>query len=313
MDNPVVIAILVVAILAAIAFFALKKKTPELPPADADTKPDAPAKSKPEPAPKAEAKAAAKKPETKAEPKAEQPKAEPKVGSEAAQRPDRRELAATALEAPQAKGRLKEDDIPIEEAPAEDAKAVLPPTSKRDVAGLRKGLFASRKGFIARLTALFTGKKEIDPAILEQMEEVMISSDVGVRTTQAILGRLRERLERKELDDAAAVWAALRAEATTILSVSPTKPTAGRPLVLLMVGVNGVGKTTTIGKLATKWNADGKKVMLAAGDTFRAAAVQQLEGWGKRVGAEVVRGKEDRKRACRERVCSTVLMWGGAG
>ena len=287
MDNPVVIAILVVAILAAMAFFALKKKTPKLPPADADTKPDAPAKSKPEPATKAEAKAAAKKPEPKPE-----PKAEPKAGSEAAQRPDGRELESTALEAPQAKARVKDDDIPIEEAPAEDAKAVLPPTAKRDVAGLRKGLFASRQGFIARLSALFTGKKEIDPAILEQMEEVMISSDVGVRTTQAILGRLRERLERKELDDAAAVWAALRAEATTILSVSPTKPTAGRPLVLLMVGVNGVGKTTTIGKLATKWNADGKKVMLAAGDTFRAAAVQQLEVWGKRVGAEVVRGKE---------------------
>jgi len=124
------------------------------------------------------------------------------------------------------------------------------------------------------------------------MEEVMIASDVGVKTTQAILGRLRERLERKELDDASAVWAALRAEATRILSVDPAKPAPGRPLVLLMVGVNGVGKTTTIGKLSTKWAADGRKVMLAAGDTFRAAAVQQLEVWGKRVGAEVVRGKE---------------------
>ena len=120
----------------------------------------------------------------------------------------------------------------------------------------------------------------------------MISSDVGVKTTQAILERLRGRLERKELDDAQAVWSALRAEALTILSIDVPKPPAGRPLVLLMVGVNGVGKTTTIGKLATKWNADGKKVMLAAGDTFRAAAVQQLEVWGKRVGAEVIRGKE---------------------
>ncbi|MBL9111379.1 MAG: signal recognition particle-docking protein FtsY, partial [Myxococcales bacterium] len=184
------------------------------------------------------------------------------------------------------------EDIAIDEAPAEEAKAVAPPTSKRDVEGLRKGLTASRKGFIARLTALFTGKKEIDPAILEQMEEVMISSDVGVKTTQAILERLREKLERKELDDASAVWGALRAEALRILSAPVEKPPAGRPLVLLMVGVNGVGKTTTIGKLATKWNADGRKVMLAAGDTFRAAAVQQLEVWGKRVGADVIRGKE---------------------
>ncbi len=287
MDNPVVIAVIVVAILvAAIAYVALKKKTPELPAPDEDVKKPEPKKleSKAE----AETKPAAKKPEPKAETKPE-PKAETKPVESA--RADRRELVATSLEAPQAK-KPREDEIAIDEAPAEDAQAVAPPTSKRDVEGLRKGLFASRKGFIARLTAIFTGKKEIDPAILEQMEEVMISSDVGVKTTQAILERLRGRLERKELDDAQAVWSALRAEALTILSVDVPKPPAGRPLVLLMVGVNGVGKTTTIGKLATKWNADGKKVMLAAGDTFRAAAVQQLEVWGKRVGAEVIRGKE---------------------
>ena len=147
---------------------------------------------------------------------------------------------------------------------------------------------------MARLTALFTGKKEIDPAILEQMEEVMLTSDVGVKTTQAILGRLRERLQKNELADADAVWAALRAEATRILKVGHHGPikNAGSPTVVLMVGVNGVGKTTTIGKLATRSRAEGKKVVLAAGDTFRAAAVQQLEVWGKRVGADVVQGKE---------------------
>ncbi len=165
--------------------------------------------------------------------------------------------------------------------------------SKKDVAGLRKGLAATRGGFIARLTALFTNKKDIDPAILEQMEEVMLSSDVGVKTTQAILARLRESLERNELADADAVWAALRSEATRILTVEggPIR-FSSKPTVVLMVGVNGVGKTTTIGKLATKYKAANKKVMLAAGDTFRAAAVQQLEVWGKRVEAEVVRGKD---------------------
>lgn len=176
--------------------------------------------------------------------------------------------------------------------------AVAPPVaSKKDVAGLRKGLAATRGGFMARLKALFTGKKEIDPAILEQMEEVMITSDVGVKTTQAILERLRDKLAKNELADSDAVWAALRAEATRILDVGgtgarSTRDTKQKPLVVLMVGVNGVGKTTTIGKLATKWNAEGKKVVLAAGDTFRAAAVQQLEVWGKRVGADVVKGKE---------------------
>ena len=182
----------------------------------------------------------------------------------------------------------------------EATTAAPPVASKKDVAGLRKGLAATRGGFMARLKALFTGQKEIDPAILEQMEEVMISSDVGVKTTQTILARLREKLAKNELADSDAVWAALRAEATRILdegqsAVRSTRDGKGnkpKPMVVLMVGVNGVGKTTTIGKLATKWNAEGKKVVLAAGDTFRAAAVQQLEVWGKRVGADVVKGKE---------------------
>ena len=179
----------------------------------------------------------------------------------------------------------------VQPSPARPAS--VPPAASRDVLGLRKGLAATRGGFIARLTALFQGKKEINPAILEQVEEVMIASDVGPKTTQSILGRLRESLRKNELGDADAVWAALRAEATRILDIGggpirwPTKPT-----VVLFVGVNGVGKTTTIGKLATRTSAAGKKVILAAGDTFRAAAVQQLEVWGKRVGAEVVRGKE---------------------
>ncbi len=171
-----------------------------------------------------------------------------------------------------------------------DAKRAI---DKEKVASIRKGLSATRGGFIAKLTALFTGKKEIDPAILEQIEEVMLSSDVGVKTTQSILERLRERLDKKELGDSDAVWAALRAECAKILSIAggPIK-TGGKPTVVLMVGVNGVGKTTTIGKLATRFRAEDKKVMLAAGDTFRAAAVAQLEVWGKRVDAEVIKGKE---------------------
>ena len=186
-------------------------------------------------------------------------------------------------------------EVAAESKPAQPSAAPtasVPPANK-DLAGLRKGLSATRGGFIARLTALFQGKKEIDPAILEQVEEVMLGSDVGPKTTQAILARLRDSLAKNELRDTDAVWAALRAEAKRILDIGggpvqmQTKPT-----VVLMVGVNGVGKTTTIGKLATRYVGAGKKVVLAAGDTFRAAAVQQLEVWGKRVGAEVVRGKE---------------------
>ena len=187
------------------------------------------------------------------------------------------------------------DVIAMESAPDQPAAqpSAPPPPRKKDVAGLRRGLSAARGGFIARLTELFQGKKEIDPAILDRIEEVMLTSDVGPKTTQAILGRLRDSLERNELRDSEAVWAALRAEATRILGIGGGAiRTSPRPTVVLLVGVNGAGKTTTIGKLATKFTNAGKKVMLAAGDTFRAAAVQQLEVWGKRVGANVVKGKE---------------------
>jgi fused signal recognition particle receptor len=167
------------------------------------------------------------------------------------------------------------------------------PPSKKEVAGLRRGLAATRGSFVAKLTALFQGKKEIDPAILEQMEEVMLASDVGPKTTRAILGRLRESLAKSELRDGDAVWSALRAEAIRILGIGGGAiRLVSKPTVVLMVGVNGGGKTTTIGKLATRYNLAGKKVVLAAGDTFRAAAVQQLEVWGRRAGANVVRGKE---------------------
>ncbi|MEO8876554.1 MAG: signal recognition particle-docking protein FtsY, partial [Polyangiaceae bacterium] len=158
-----------------------------------------------------------------------------------------------------------------------------------------KGLAATRGGFIARLTALFSGKKEIDPSILEEIEEVLLTSDVGVKTTQTILERLRDALAKNELSDSDAVWRALRAEATRILTASEHGGGLRldqKPTVVLMVGVNGVGKTTTIGKLATKLKAEKKQVMLAAGDTFRAAAVQQLQVWGERTESPVVRGKD---------------------
>jgi len=262
MDNlPIVIGVvvLVVAVLAYFLFFRKK----ELPSPPVEKRPEAaPA---PKPTPKLEA------------------------GDVGERRP-----AEKARPAPAEEVRPAEVAPPPEEAPAgaPTAEALPPVVSKKDVAGLRKGLSATRGGFMARLKALFSGKKEIDPAILEQLEEVMLTSDVGVKTTQAILERLREQMNKSELADTDAVWGALRAEATRILSIPVPKTAPNKPLVVLMVGVNGVGKTTTIGKLATKWNADGKKVMLAAGDTFRAAAVQQLEVWGKRVGADVVKGKE---------------------
>jgi fused signal recognition particle receptor len=220
----------------------------------------------------------------------------PKPGPKPAAREPERKPAAP--ERPAAKPPGKSPEPPAAAPSARGAAQQAPPppsapASKRDLAGLRKGLAATRGGFIARLSALFQGKKEIDPAILQQVEEVMLASDVGPKTTQAILERLRDSLAKNELADVDAVWAALRAEATRILGIGGGAIRASsKPTVVLMVGVNGAGKTTTIGKLATRYNGAGKKVVLAAGDTFRAAAVQQLEVWGKRVGSEVVKGKE---------------------
>jgi fused signal recognition particle receptor len=175
-----------------------------------------------------------------------------------------------------------------------DAGRSVPPTA-RDLAELRKGLAKARgqAGFLGRLATLFAGKKELDPAIADEVEEILLTSDVGVATTQSILSRLRDGLGKNELSSSQAVWDALRSEATRILGIGGGKiETSHKPTVVFMVGVNGVGKTTTIGKIATKLKSDGKSVLLAAGDTFRAAAVQQLEVWGKRVGCDVVKGKE---------------------
>lgn len=181
---------------------------------------------------------------------------------------------------------------PPAEAPAKAPARRAGPTDE-DVRAVKDSLKTTRGGFIARLASLFGGRKEIDPALLEEMEEILITADIGVKTSDKILARLKERLERAELGDEARVWQALREEAATILDVEAAEPELGStPAVILVVGVNGVGKTTTIGKLASRLSQEGKKCLLIAGDTFRAAAVLQLEVWGRRVGCEVVKGKD---------------------
>jgi fused signal recognition particle receptor len=186
------------------------------------------------------------------------------------------------------------DAIPAQKAMPSGAPSVA---HVRNIESLRRGLEKSRakEGFFGRLLSLFAGKKDIDPNITTQLEEVLLASDVGTKTTEVLLSRVREKLGRGELADADAVWSTLREEVHRVLSVT-SRPGAfslrGKPTVVILVGVNGVGKTTTIGKLATRLKAEGRQVILAAGDTFRAAAVQQLVVWGSRAGVEVVRGKD---------------------
>ena len=298
MDSTLII-VLVVVTLAVIGFFVVRKQK-ALPPATTD---DEPRKLAPKPAAQPAAKAAPAAAPASARGAKPAPAKASTRPAEAAPPPAAPEPSVPGVARPSGRPvELPSSDIIVSAdaapAQAEDAEpvAAAPRVSKQEIAGMRTGLAATRTGFIARLASIFSGKKEIDPAILDQIEEVMLSSDVGVKTTQAILARLREGLEKSALRDTDAVWAALRAEATRILALDGVRGGRirgkGKPVVVLMVGVNGVGKTTTIGKLATHFTSEGRKVVLAAGDTFRAAAVQQLDVWGKRVGADVVRGKD---------------------
>jgi fused signal recognition particle receptor len=268
------------------------------------------AKAETKPAPKAEPKAEAKPPASKAEPKVDA-KPAAKIATEPT--PANEESAAPSSELPgsivvprsirtvaESEGAEPElVDVPMTSirpppAPSKPGRAAKP-TRPKDVEGLRRGLAKARaeEGFFGRLKALFVGKKEIDPRIVDQLEEVLLTSDVGVATTERVLADVRERLGRKELSDEGKVWEAVGDQMRDILSIGGGGiALVAKPTVVLVVGVNGVGKTTTIGKLATRLKSEGKTVVLAAGDTFRAAAADQLAIWGKRIGCEVVRGKE---------------------
>ncbi len=156
---------------------------------------------------------------------------------------------------------------------------------------LRDRLTRTRSSLVGGLGNLMLGRKEIDEEVLEELEMMLLTADVGVDATQQIINDLTERVSRKQLGDSGALYAALREDMLKILAPAsqPLVCDADKqPFVILMVGINGVGKTTTIGKLAKKLQAEGKSVMLAAGDTFRAAAVEQLQVWGERNNIAVV-------------------------
>ncbi len=157
---------------------------------------------------------------------------------------------------------------------------------------LKDGLSRTRKTFVRQIDALFLGKKQIDAALLEDLEEILIMADIGANTTQELLDKTREQVKRNELADGQALKKALKEMILGYLR-NADRPAdlalpAQGPFVVMVLGVNGVGKTTTIGKLAHKFTQAGQKVLLVAADTFRAAASEQLQIWGKRVGVEVV-------------------------
>ncbi|MCC5858819.1 MAG: signal recognition particle-docking protein FtsY [Ectothiorhodospiraceae bacterium] len=158
-------------------------------------------------------------------------------------------------------------------------------------ARLRERLGKTGSGLTEGLSGAFLGKKAIDEELLDELETRLLMADVGVEATTRIIDNLTRRVHRRELGDMHALMQALREDMIAILAPCerPLLPDPSRrPFVVLTVGVNGVGKTTTIGKLASLWKGQGQEVMLAAGDTFRAAAVEQLQRWGERSGIPVV-------------------------
>jgi fused signal recognition particle receptor len=201
-----------------------------------------------------------------------------------------------------ADGKRVDDEGEAVESPA-DAEADEPdepdepeaaaPSKDGDAAGAyRSGLEKTRGGFVAKLGKLF-GKKKIDASILSELEEVLFTADIGPRAADNIFQAVKSALSKDDLTDADKVWDAIRKASAKIAAVDAPALAldAHKPFVILVLGVNGVGKTTTIGKLAANYSRAGKKVLLAAGDTFRAAATEQLEEWGRRAGVPVVKGK----------------------
>lgn len=182
-------------------------------------------------------------------------------------------------------------DVNTEPTPVVAADTIEPQAEKSGwYARLKQGLSRTRGQLSSGLGNLFLGRKVIDEDLLEELESTLLMADVGIEATNHIVEQLTAQVSRKELADGEALLRALKQALTTMvgpyekaLSFAATAPT-----VILMVGVNGAGKTTTIGKLAQRYKAEGKSVMLAAGDTFRAAAVEQLQVWGERNSIPVV-------------------------
>ncbi len=158
------------------------------------------------------------------------------------------------------------------------------------LARLKQGLAKTRRGFSEQVAALFLGAKVIDQALLDSIETLLITSDFGVTVTRGVIDRLTQQVARKDLADALALKNALRDHLLALLTGTASELTLAGPgtQVILMVGVNGAGKTTTAGKLAHYFKQQNRSVLLAAGDTFRAAAVEQLKTWGERNGVDVI-------------------------
>ena len=217
------------------------------------------------------------------------PQRKPEVSKGPAPEPEEGEIEAPAAAEPQPEPVAEPEPTP---EPAEEPQKAPEPEPQVSVfERFKKGLGKTRASLTGGLSDMFSLGKKIDEELLEEIETTLLMADVGVTATSEIIDSLTDKLERNQLKDGEALRKALRDELHGLLKdvTKPLQIDSGKtPYVILMVGVNGVGKTTTIGKLTKKFQNEGKSVMLAAGDTFRAAAVEQLQVWGERNKVPVV-------------------------
>ena len=158
---------------------------------------------------------------------------------------------------------------------------------------LKQGLNKTKESLNEKINNVFSNFRKVDEDFLEELEEALIMSDIGIETSTKIISNLRDKIKKDKIEDEEQVKEALREEIEKIMEISDNSlKLETKPSVILVIGVNGVGKTTSIGKMAARLARDGKKVVVAAADTFRAAAVEQLEIWAKRAGAEIVKREE---------------------
>lgn len=201
-------------------------------------------------------------------------------------------------EAPLVEDQVAQEGVTVVQPPPAPQEIISKKTDKKPQKSvslfnrLKEKLGKTRDSIVSRVDELFLGKKIIDPELLEDLEEILITADIGVATTNELVAAAREKMDRKELNNPEALKKVLKDKISGFIHSSDqaaelVMPDTG-PFVIMVVGVNGVGKTTTIGKMAHKFVSSGRKVMLVAGDTFRAAAVEQLNIWGERIGVEVV-------------------------
>jgi fused signal recognition particle receptor len=206
-------------------------------------------------------------------------------------------------ESPAVNGAARETAVLNEDSQQVDGSAGL-------FSRLKKGLSKTRQRFVGTLDGLFYGKKEIDEEFLEQLEEILLTSDLGVQTSYRLFAEVEERVSHQALEDPKQLRLFLQQKIQKILQTAeqPWEINHNKPYVIMAVGVNGVGKTTTIGKLAAIFAAQGKEVLLGAADTFRAAAIEQLEVWAERAKVPIIRQKmgADPAAVCFDTVQSAV-------